>query len=345
MIADSGSHRVLIYNFFPLNSGTNANVVVGQTGFTTNGSNANGTTVVANGLSFLNNQSHVGIFSDGTKLYVPDTANNRVLIWNTIPTTSGSNASVVVGQPNLTTNTANNKRSTSPATDLADNASLNQPTAVFVDPTNGKMFIVDSGNHRILVFNSVPTSNHAQANNVVGQTNFKTIAANHGGQLNTNGSQSFNTPTGLWITSNYLLVADSGNNRVLVFNSKVSGNDPGALSVIGQTSFTAIASGSTQATLNNPVSVSSNGSTNNVIVADKGNNRVLLYNVIPTTAVAAGPNASVVLGQTNFTNNQANQAKIPANNTLNSPGGVYLNPSHLLIADSVNNRILRFEDR
>src|SRR3989344_2371517 len=43
LIADSGSHRVLVYNSFPLNSGTNANVVVGQTGFTTNGSNANGT--------------------------------------------------------------------------------------------------------------------------------------------------------------------------------------------------------------------------------------------------------------------------------------------------------------
>ena len=38
----------------------------------------------------------------GGKLYVADTQDNRILIYNKIPTTNNAAADVVVGQPNFT---------------------------------------------------------------------------------------------------------------------------------------------------------------------------------------------------------------------------------------------------
>ena len=49
----------------------------------------------------LNNPTSVA--TDGVRLAVADTDNNRVLIWNSIPTTNGTQANVVIGQPDFTT--------------------------------------------------------------------------------------------------------------------------------------------------------------------------------------------------------------------------------------------------
>lgn len=285
---------------------------------------------------------------------MPDTANHRVLIFNTIPTGTGTNnASVVIGQPGFGTATRNNILSTTPIGDAADEASLNNPTAVFVD--RGRMYIIDSGNHRILVYNSVPTTNHVKADFVIGQVDFKTIGANHGNTFNTNPRQSLNNPQGIWVTGNRLLVADSGNHRILVFNvnligaNPVGSNDPLAIGVAGQPNFTTVGKGTTQGSgvsaLSNPVDVASNNGAN-IVVADQNNHRVLIWNTIPTGGTSAGA-ASSVLGQTsaNFTDNQSNRGLKPGNDSMNGPGGVFANPSHLLIGDTNNNRVLRFTGR
>ncbi len=44
-----------------------------------------------------------GVWIQGSKLFVADTQNNRVLIWNTIPTQNNQPADVVLGQPDFTT--------------------------------------------------------------------------------------------------------------------------------------------------------------------------------------------------------------------------------------------------
>jgi hypothetical protein len=43
------------------------------------------------------------VFRTGSKLVVSDSTNNRVLIWNSIPTANGVPADVVLGQPDFTT--------------------------------------------------------------------------------------------------------------------------------------------------------------------------------------------------------------------------------------------------
>lgn len=86
-----------------------------------------------------------GIASDGTHLLLVDRFNNRVLIWNTLPT-SNEEPDVVLGQPNFTSN--------NPGTGLDE---LNWPSGV---STDGKRIVVaDSYNNRLLVWNDWPTKN------------------------------------------------------------------------------------------------------------------------------------------------------------------------------------------
>ena len=44
-----------------------------------------------------------GVWIQGGKLYVADTQDHRVLIYNSIPTSNGAAADLVLGQPNFTT--------------------------------------------------------------------------------------------------------------------------------------------------------------------------------------------------------------------------------------------------
>ena len=50
----------------------------------------------------------MAVYSDGTHLFVADYDNNRVLIWNNIPTSNGQAANMVLGQPNMTSSLADN---------------------------------------------------------------------------------------------------------------------------------------------------------------------------------------------------------------------------------------------
>ena len=42
------------------------------------------------------------VYSDGERLFVADTRNNRILIWNSIPTQTNQPADIVVGQQDFT---------------------------------------------------------------------------------------------------------------------------------------------------------------------------------------------------------------------------------------------------
>ena len=105
------------------------------------------------------------------KLYVADMANNRVLIWNTVPTNSNTPASVVLGQPDMSSTTANNGG--------ISGSSLNLPRSVYSDGT--KLYVADQGNNRVLIWNTIPTVNNMTADVVLGQLGFTTGTANYGG--------------------------------------------------------------------------------------------------------------------------------------------------------------------
>src|SRR5205085_1924058 len=94
----------------------------------------------------------------GTKLVVADSANNRVLIWNTLPTSNVA-PDVVVGQTSLTTSNAGLSQS-----------GLTRPIHAAI--ANNKLFVVDADNNRVLIWNTVPTTNNTPADVVLGQPDF-----------------------------------------------------------------------------------------------------------------------------------------------------------------------------
>ena len=105
-----------------------AELVLGQTDFLTVSNNAGG------GVSASSLSGPQSIFFDGTKLYIADTNNNRVLIWNVNPTSNKQAADIVIGQADMTSASENRGGA------IADNT-LFQPTAVHV--SSSKLFIAD----------------------------------------------------------------------------------------------------------------------------------------------------------------------------------------------------------
>lgn len=194
VVADGGNNRVLIWNSIPTADGTAADLVLGQTQLNTCGPNAGGGVASASTISYAG-----GAWTDGTRLVVLDLNNNRVLIWNSFPTSNGHAADLVLGQLNFT------------STALGTSAtSLNGPyQGVFVDAA-GQLFVTDSGNNRVLVWNSFPTSNDQAADRVLGQQDF---TSNGSGTTAT----TLNYPTGVYVSGTQVFVTDHSNNRVLIY--------------------------------------------------------------------------------------------------------------------------------
>lgn len=76
-----------------------------------------------------------------------------------------------------------------------------------------------------------------------------------------------------------------------------------------------------------------------VAVSDTGNNRVLIY----AAPVTTGENATIVLGQPDFTHNGVNQGCSAAANTLYAPAGLAIDSAgNLYVSDADNCRVLQF---
>ena len=172
-------------------------------------------------------------------LYVADTGNNRILGFkNAAALTNGQFADIVIGQTDFSTTIPQGPNFTSRTTGLAS------PGGMAVD-TAGNLYVVDTGNNRILRFPKPFTqSATVLPDMVIGQPNFTTGAVNQGGlsatSLNLTGAGSlvsiaFDASGNLW-------VADGGNNRILRFNVSNLGaspkSNPAADIVLGQGTFT-----------------------------------------------------------------------------------------------------------
>lgn len=239
---------------------------------------------------------------------------------------NGQNASLVLGQTTFTgTGTG------------ASATTMNAPRGVAVDPTTGKVFVVESGNHRVLRFASLSSlSNGAAAEGVLGQADFTSTAANRGGAAAAN---TLSNPRALTVdASGNLWVADQTNDRVLRFNAAASkANGANADGVLGQTTFTGTAAATAQNRFDTPAGLVVDAS-GNLWVADSGNHRVLRFN--SAASKANGANADGVLGQANFTGGGFNTTAT----TMRTPMGVAVEGTRLWVADQDNHRVLRFEN-
>jgi uncharacterized protein (TIGR03437 family) len=302
VVADTQNNRVLIWNTIPANMNQAPDVVVGQSGFTT--ATFPGSTPTASSL-----RGPQGVWIQNGKLYIADTLNDRILIYNSIPASSGASADVVLGQPNFTTyvevNIAQQKT-------VAANNNLLTPVSVTSDGT--RLFVTDLGFNRVLIWNTIPTSNQAPADVVVGQPDMVSSLPNNAYTIDSksvqhpvlctvsNGTDTNNNPTYPALCKytlsfpryalsdgTRLFVSDGGNDRVLVFNTIPTSNAAGADVILGQISDTVDQATDAADSLDAPMSLAWDGDHNNLYVADCYNQRVLVYTPagqdLPTTAV------------------------------------------------------------
>ena len=234
-VADTANNRVLIWRAIPATNGQPADIVLGQPDF----GSVNLLPVSAS--TFRGPQ---GVWIQSGKLFVADTQNNRVLIWNSIPTQNNQPANVVLGQPNFTTAPPINQVNLSlPAT---ANTMLS-PVSVTSD--GQRLYVTDLGFNRVLIWNSIPTSNQQPAEVEIGQVDFTQSIADDNTHLcavagtDSNGNPTY--PAMCGATMNFprfalsdgqgrLFVADSGDDRILVFNSIPAVNGARADVILGQ---------------------------------------------------------------------------------------------------------------
>ena len=335
-----------------------ASVVLGQPNFTSTSYSAPTTA----GL-----RAPTGVATDGRILAIADTGNNRVLIWRTMPASMNQPADVVIGQPNFTTATPGTGTQGFPISAKT----LDGPQAVWIQ--NGKLFIADTSAHRVLIYNSIPTSNGAAADVVVGQPNFTSTYSPSAVPGVVASASNMISPVGVSSDGVHLFVADLGQNRVLIWNGIPTSNGKPADVVIGQpdfvsnvadNSFSIPANPTQDASGNNegvtPVLCASTGNDENgtalfpdlcektlsfpravmaangrLFIADGGNDRVLIYNSIPTTNAAA---ADIVLGEPDFVTDNPSTAS----DSMQTPSSLAWDGTNLYVADTFNTRVLVF---
>jgi sugar lactone lactonase YvrE len=296
---------VLLAGFAPpqvalaANLDTTADLVFGQPDFSSNTANNGGLKADSLASAYSMTLDRQG------NLYVADTGNNRVLEYDA-PLTTHQAASRVFGQPDFTSNTANNGGL------KAD--SLNLPSGVALN-AQGNLYVADNNNNRVLEYNA-PLTTHQAATHVFGQPNFITNTANNGSVS----ANSLNGPYGLALDAQgNLYVADEGNERVLRYEAPLT-TDTTADRVLGQPNFTSNTHpGSPDAkSLNHPAAVALDAS-GNLYVADYGDSRVLEYDAPLTTYQAA----SRVFGQPDFIHGGPNYGGVSPS-SLVTPAGLAL---------------------
>jgi uncharacterized protein (TIGR03437 family) len=319
VVADAGNNRVV---FFPRGSKT-ATKVWGQVDFKSNGANR-----VKPGSIDAPFKMAIDYSQAPYALYLSDTNNHRILVWrDSVQFHTGDAADLVIGQPDFDTALPNidTRASVNPS-----RTSLSSPKGIALD-AGGNLYVADSGNNRMLRYpRPVAQFGRITPDLVIGQANFtSSISA-------AVSASSLNGPAGVAIDPDgNLFVADNGNNRVMEFPGG-AGNNPAAIRVFGQPSFTSGAPSNIPSpqTLNAPQGISVDASYT-LYVADSGTNRVLVF---PGTRDAAltGTAAAIVLGQSRFDSGGAGSGasglRTPRDVALDGLGSIY-------VCDSGNNRV------
>ncbi len=303
-VADTENNRVLIWNSIPATIGAPADIVLGQTGFTSIQQ-----PIAISASSFRGPQ---GLWIQNGRLYVADTQNHRVLIWRSIPTQNNQAADIVLGQSNFTTAPEPNLTKLSTA---AHATALLNPVSVTSDGT--RLFVTDLGFERVLIWNSIPDSNQAPADVVVGEPDMDStieggndvtkLCASNGTDPNNNNAPTYpkmcagtlSFPRFALSDGQRLYVADGGNDRVLIYNSIPVQNGAPADVVLGQKDmltdqvtdtediFNPNLQRSSADTIRTPTALAWDGQ--NLYVADPSDRRVVVFtpeaNSVPVNGI------------------------------------------------------------
>lgn len=341
-VADRGNHRVVVFRGPIAARGAQATLVFGQD--TLSGlslCNRNATPTAPNERMLCGPQAVFvapGLSGGPAQLYVADTDNNRVLVYD--DPLRNQLASRVLGQPSLFQN---------PAGSTTDR--LSHPAAVTVDG-DGLVWVSDTGNHRLLGFSAPLPAAAAAASFVLGQADGNGNLPNQGAakaRIPQPSAFSLHAPRGLLLDGQgRLFCADSGNHRVLLYENPRK--NAWASLVLGQLDMMHGAENRAKAQgLGSPVGIAVDrpdpqrrpGEAIHVYIADSANSRILGWQDL--TALRSGRPADVVLGQRNFLDSACNMGRGSGAQGLCYPRGVAVDRNgDVWVADTWNHRVLRF---
>ncbi len=256
------------------------------------------------------------------RMFIADNLNNRVLVFNLNEEDQIVNyvPDYVLGQIDFVTSTSGTTANT-----------LSAPSHLAFNDITEELYVSDTDNNRILVFDVEEISNGEPAVNVLGQIDVETSTGLAGINL-------MNQPLGINFDSEtrLLYVADSGNNRVLVFNVGEIVNGEPAVNVLGQPDFETVLAGDDADSFNVPYDVAYSSTTHTLFVTDSGNNRVMAFDLEIFTD---GEPALDVLGQPDFETRSAGSG----DSGLSLPQGLELDRDFLYVGDSGNSRVMIFD--
>jgi len=354
-VVDSGNYRVSKFSATGAYIGSIGNVTQSQgscaTGIT------NGWCTVGNlQMSYFTSSSLLGGFNSpggiavdsSGNLYVADTGNNRIQMFNSAGVAQGA-----IGYSSSASGTCTAGLSTGWCTGstfaaTTGNGGFSGPIGVALD-SSGNLYVADTGNHRIEKFSTtgafqgslgwVSTAGGAGCTTPgIPTTGWCTsTAAGFSSNSNIGGLHS---PHGITLdTSGNIYVADYGNNRVQAYTSSgavtgasglvsttgtgcTAGNNPSTWCVSGST--TQFSAGTGNGAFSNPTWVYFNSATSHIYVSDNGNNRIQSLNPLGAYFQQFGGGG-----------NGAGQFNGPMQSTTDASGNYY-------IVDQNNSRLEKF---
>ena len=311
------------------------------------------------------------IFFVGDNPYVVDTGNARILSYNSFdqwPVESAAfspPAQSVIGQIDFQSAQSNQGLARPNATTLAGpqpNPFVSGPVSAAFDA--GNLYVVDSGNNRVLAFPQPQSGTFVTATRLLGQSDFQYNSLNwidgrevgfsaNSGSCSVNGALPFLLGGSAAIdgtsTPPHLYIADPLNNRVLAYRDYGRVNaDVIADLVIGQPDFL---TGLVNYPSNNPTQANAQGlwspeglavdAKGNLYVADTCNARVLRFPAPFAQKNTGLPQANLVLGQTGIF---GQSIKDVSAQTMKSAYGIaFTAAGNLLVSDPLANRVLYFQ--
>lgn len=268
-----------------------------------------------------------GAWTDGERLVVSDTGNQRVLIWHTLPTVDGQDADIVLGQSDFCSEGPQ-------ASGAGPQRGLHLPTGV--DVIDGNLVVADGWNHRILAYDGIPSESYAAPVAVLGQPDGVNVEPNAGAEPTLS---SFYWPFGFAVVGDCFWVADTGNRRVLGWKGPHV-PEPGrpADMLLGQD--TPGLREDNRGGKPGPVSFrwphAIAGDAKTLYVADAGDHRVLGWSPHPK----GDDDANLVLGQSSFDTAEEFKNRPQGASRMRFPYGIAVSEGRLAVADTSNNRIL-----
>ncbi len=327
--------QIMVFDIHPDRIKTGADVlfVLGQP-------NANTKTA---GLAANHVARRLGVAVDevNQRLFVSDGSNNRILIFDISPDriATGMDASIVLGQKDFRSQEAglNARR-------------LSRPGSLAFSPTGERLFVSDSGNNRVLVFDVAPDrlQTFAAAIDVMGQPDFETASPRTDMRGFATGGLAYDDRTArLFIAEQ---VSRIEHMRIAVYDVSPSASLRAAepLAILGKPGF-----GAYDPIVSREQSVwprlgsASIDSERQLLVATEGypgGNRAIIWDISPERLRTGMPAVEVVghlddEGHTDFERRAANDRATPKNIY---PRDVVLDPiDHRLFAiDQYNNRVV-----